>query len=1023
MKRFMITVSVFAIMPFAFAGTAPVVWFDMESTNAQGQVVNLGSSGAAANLTFAQYGGSLTNESARGQSLFLRGALNDGARFSCPDMTDRTISFWIRRDVDTGPYTDSTYPCFISGGPGNGMRVIFGKTSKSMTIYLHASQNTNLIFNENNMEVLDRHVWEHLAFTFASTSSGKVDFRVYLNGTQLYAKDAFELSSETDMGGSGAKQMIIGGNGSNRPISSCTDEFRIWDRALAADEIRAEYARVDKSLLARWPMDAIETDGEGRYVCDVSGYGTDLKVGPGVTSVEDALKGFVVQTDGTRSTYASAATPVRFADYTLTAWVKQSSDSVYDNIGKIGQDNGGPRFFVFPGGDYMVVSLAFNSGAVAVNSDTIYPALAAKDNWSHFALRVKNDRTAASGNYVRTYSVFMNGVLTEDRTHSESSAKWRAIGSDIFLFNIETNNVLTRPFEGRSADVRFYARALNDAEIAEIARGPAAVSAGEAFSTSESTAVLRGTVAPHGNDYFVDGFAGNIRWSLVSAPQGGEGSVILSPESAVTSVSLPVEGVYVFRLESSAGGCSTADEVAVTRISAVGTVPSVSLPSSATVARPLRLHLTGTVTGSERVFWRKVSGPGGVWFEPDDAIATDVTFSEAGSHVLRLTAENGGASASADVTVTVTDSTGTVALDDGLKIHWPMDVGQCSLERVSGADNSIRPDYTNSIYVAGARLYGISAVSNNAYVKTDRSLSFERSADGSFGYSTQPTSKWVSVSMWIYRDSRITHEVCVPYLLSAHQSLGLRFGRLDTGADGFTVQQQGLYGGTAELYYNPPSRSIADRWTHVYALYDRADGEAANFALYLDGERQTPAKSSGFPYKARIPNSAIEIGGIPPGRQVGPQMGNVKKGNDGDYYSATFPGAIDDIRIYNRPLTEAEIRTLASRPNLSENLPPVFSTDEPQTLRPVVRKTFTLAMSAFDDGLPAGGTVACEWRVVSGDVSNVVFTDECAPTTNVSILKAGLYTFQLVATDSERTSYSPPVTVEAQSVGTSIILR
>ena len=32
-----------------------------------------------------------------------------------------------------------------------------------------------------------------------------------------------------------------------------------------------------------------------------------------------------------------------------------------------------------------------------------------------------------------------------------------------------------------------------------------------------------------------------------------------------------------------------------------------------------------------------------------------------------------------------------------------------------------------------------------------------------------------------------------------------------------------------------------------------------------------------------------------------------------------FRGYIDDIRIYNRPLTEAEIRTLASRPNLSEN--------------------------------------------------------------------------------------------------------
>ena len=537
------------------------------------------------------------------------------------------------------------------------------------------------------------------------------------------------------------------------------------------------------------------------------------------------------------------------------------------------------------------------------------------------------------------------------------------------------------------------------------------------------TAELRGTVAPHGDDYFVDGFAGSVRWSLVSAPQGGEGCAIMSPGSVATTVTLPVEGEYVFRLVSEAGGYASTDDVTVTRVSAIGAAPSVSLAASAAVVRPLRLHLAGTATGAERVFWRKVSGAGGVWFEPDNAAETDITFSEADSYVLRLTAESGGATASADVTVSVTDSSGTVALDDGLKIHWPMDIGNVAMERISGASNSIRPDYTNSIFTVGARLHGISAVSNNAYVTTDRSLSFERSADGSFGYSTQPTSKWVSVSMWIYRDSRITHEVCVPYLLSAHQSLGLRFGRLDTGADGFTVQQQGLYGGTAELYFNPPSRSMVDRWTHVYALYDRADGEEANFALYLDGERQTPAKSSGFPYKARIPNSPIEICGIQPGRQVGPQMGNVKKGNNGDYYSATFPGTIDDIRIYNRPLSDAEIRTLASRPNLSENLPPVFSTDIPLSLSLIARKAATLPLAVFDDGLPTNGVLTCEWQVISGDADSVVLDDSAQPASSVIFTKAGNYVLRLTATDGERTSYSQPVSVNVLPIGTKVVLR
>ena len=268
------------------------------------------------------------------------------------------------------------------------------------------------------------------------------------------------------------------------------------------------------------------------------------------------------------------------------------------------------------------------------------------------------------------------------------------------------------------------------------------------------------------------------------------------------------------------------------------------------------------------------------------------------------------------------------------------------------------------------------------------------------------------------------HEVCVPYLLSAHQSLGLRYGRLDTGADGFTLQQQGLYGGTANLYFGPPSRSTSDRWTHLYALYDRADGVIDNFALYVDGIKQTPVGSKGFNYPARQPGLNIEIGGIQPGRQVGPDMGNVKKGNNGDYYSATFPGVIDDVRIYDRPLTEAEIRILASRTNLSENLPPIFDTDDPVAATETMpRRAVPISMPAvFDDGLPEGGSLTCKWNVLSGDPSNVSFEDAMARETTFTAMKSGTYVLQLQVSDGERTAYSRPLTVNAET-GCVILLR
>lgn len=1021
MNRILATAVMLALLSTALAGVDPVVWFDMDRIESSSKVANLGTAGAMADLDISQ-GCSLTNEAISGTSLFMSGNSGDGgARFMCPALTNRTVSCWIRRDVDTGDYTQSSYPQFLNGMPGDDLRIVFNNGGSTMTVYVCGV----LAFNEYNIKVLDRHVWEHFAFSFEETSTGVVEFKLYFNGLLLCTKSNVSIGS-SQFGGASAKQAIIGGNGKDRPIRCCTDEFRIWDRVLSASEVQAEYFRVmpspEKSIAGFWKMDAIENEGSGRFVRDASTWTNNLMVGGGVTAGALGVEGGAVKTDGTKTTWGAAKVPSRFADYTLTAWINQSVESPYDNMAKIGENNGGPRFMIV-GNDELIFPANLNLGAAVLGSYLSYPCLAAKGRWSHFAFRVRHVWNQESSSFTRFHSFYMNGEKTDELTTvvPAGSLNWKVEADAFNLFNLRSG--FTRPFEGLVDDVRLYSRALDDGAILEIARGPAAVSAGADFSVDGAAAVLRGEVAAHGSDYFRDGFAGSVHWMLVSAPQGGEGATIQTPASAVTAVTLPVVGEYVFRLVSSAGGYERMDDVTVTRYASAALAPVISLPAAATVMRPLRLHLEGTVSGSERVFWRKVSGPGGVWFESAGSTASDVTFSAAGVYVLRLTAENCGAASSADISVTVSDSNGTVALDDGLKIHWPMDIGNMRAERISRSYQSLGVDFTNTLFVTGARLHGVSAVSNNAYVTTDRGLYFERSADGSFGYSTQPTSKWVSVSMWIYRDSRITHEVCVPYLLSAHQSLGLRYGRLDTGADGFTLQQQGLYGGTANLYFNAPSRSVVDRWTHVYALYDRADGAETNFALYLDGERQTSAGSKGFPYVARIPNSPIEIGGIQPGRQVGPDMGNVKKGNNGDYYSATFPGTIDDIRIYNRPLTEAEIRTLASRPNLSENLPPVFSIETPLSLSLVARKTTTLPLVAFDDGLPTNGVLTCEWQIISGDADNVVLDDPAQPASSVMFKKAGNYVLRLMAMDGERSSHSPLVSVNVLPIGTKMVLR
>ena len=79
--------------------------------------------------------------------------------------------------------------------------------------------------------------------------------------------------------------------------------------------------------------------------------------------------------------------------------------------------------------------------------------------------------------------------------------------------------------------------------------------------------------------------------------------------------------------------------------------------------RPAAATLDGTVTddglpnppGAVTTTWTRTSGPGTVTFANAAAVDTTATFSQAGTYVLRLTANDGALTASDEVTVTVTD--------------------------------------------------------------------------------------------------------------------------------------------------------------------------------------------------------------------------------------------------------------------------------------------------------------------------------------------------------------------------------
>jgi hypothetical protein len=89
--------------------------------------------------------------------------------------------------------------------------------------------------------------------------------------------------------------------------------------------------------------------------------------------------------------------------------------------------------------------------------------------------------------------------------------------------------------------------------------------------------------------------------------------------------------------------------------------PTVNAGADATVTLPGSASLDGTVSddglpvppGAVSTVWSRTSGPGTVTFADAAAVDTTASFSEAGSYVLRLTADDGQYAAFDEVTVTV----------------------------------------------------------------------------------------------------------------------------------------------------------------------------------------------------------------------------------------------------------------------------------------------------------------------------------------------------------------------------------
>jgi autotransporter-associated beta strand protein len=81
--------------------------------------------------------------------------------------------------------------------------------------------------------------------------------------------------------------------------------------------------------------------------------------------------------------------------------------------------------------------------------------------------------------------------------------------------------------------------------------------------------------------------------------------------------------------------------------------------------------LTGNVAGATTIEWSLVSGPGTAAFADPNQAATTVTFSQAGTYLLRLTATNAHGTSSLTLGVTASTPLDPAVFDDWRQLVWP----------------------------------------------------------------------------------------------------------------------------------------------------------------------------------------------------------------------------------------------------------------------------------------------------------------------------------------------------------------
>jgi hypothetical protein len=406
-----------------------------------------------------------------------------------------------------------------------------------------------------------------------------------------------------------------------------------------------------------------------------------------------------------------------------------------------------------------------------------------------------------------------------------------------------------------------------------------------------------------------------VAWSVIAGP----GTVTMPDASrARTSARFGAPGQYILRLTASDGPATTSDDVTVT-VTAPNAAPRVSAGPDRSVTLPSAAVLTGSVSDDGMpgessglvAAWSMASGPGLVTFAAPTAAETEVRFAVAGTYTLRLTASDGALETHDDVTVAV----GPPPAAAGLIAAYGFD---------EGAGTTI-PD--GSGHNRTLTRHGATWVPSGAH---GGAMAFDGVNDRLDGpVVTVPAT--FTIMAWVLNPTTLPYEAVV------------------------SIGTAGMFGlAEGDLLFRSPAGEVrlgrigpSDGWQHVAVTFDGTHLRAFRNAVPIGSPQAAALEAFG---------GRLHVGAWPLGAAV-------------DHLG----GAVDDLRVYGRALSAAEITRDMKTPiggvgRIVDTEPPQVEVESPEA-GDVLSDVVTVAATAADDVGVAGVTFLIDGEAVGDEVT------------------------------------------------------